>query len=418
VLLLPLALLAAACVPALAGELPVAQPGDVGLDAEALRGIDGAVEKLVEREQIAGAVVAVLRRGRVVHLSAHGQRDRERRLPMQRDTIFRIYSMSKPVTSVAAMMLVEEGKLSLDDPVAKHLPELAALKVYTAGDDGSVKLVEAERQITIRDLLRHTAGFTYGFLERSPVDTVYLLRNVLSRDIELKTMVEKLARIPLKHQPGTRFEYSVATDVLARVVEVVAERPFDEFLAERIFRPLDMRDTGFFVPAEDLDRFAVNYTLGDDGRLALREDSHDSPYLAKPKLLSGGGGLVSTARDYARFCQMLLGEGQLDDARLLKAETVRMMTSNQLPEAAVPIKLGEPRPGVGFGLGFGVRVAASDQDPASPVGEYRWGGAASTHFWISPRRELAVIALQQQMPFTPLLEQTIKPIVYGAIKAE
>jgi CubicO group peptidase (beta-lactamase class C family) len=253
-------------------------------------------------------------------------------------------------------------------------------------------------------------------MEKTPVDTVYLLRNVLGRDSDLKTMVEKLGRIPLKHQPGTQFEYSVSTDVLARVIEVASKQPFDEFLAERIFRPLDMRDTGFHVPEDKLDRFAANYTLGEDKRLALRDDPRESEYLQLPKLLSGGGGLVSTARDYCRFCQMLLGEGQLDGTRLLKAETVRQMTSNQLPESALPIKLGQPRPGVGFGLGFGVRMAASDQEPASVVGEYRWGGAASTHFWISPRHELAVVALQQQMPFTPLLEQTLKPIVYGAIK--
>jgi CubicO group peptidase (beta-lactamase class C family) len=397
-------------------ELPTAKPADVGLDAKKLAEVDAAVTKLVEQEQIAGAVVAVLRKGRVAHLAAFGQSDRERKLPMRTDTIFRIYSMSKPITSVAAMMLVEEGKLELDAPVSKYLPDLAGVKVYVVGEDGSGRQVDADREMTVRDLMRHTSGLTYGIMERSPVDSVYLLRNVLSRDIDLKTMVKRLGSMPLKHQPGTQFEYSVSTDVLGRVVEVVSERPLDEFFAERIFRPLDMRDTGFFVPADKAGRLAANYTRGDDGKLALREDPQSSQFLENPKMLSGGGGLVSTIRDYSRFCQMLVGQGTLGGARLLKAETVQMMTRNQLPDSAYPIKLGLPRPGVGFGLGFGVRVQADENEPGSVVSEYRWGGAASTHFWIVPQQELAVVVMQQQMPFTPLLERAVKPLVAESIR--
>jgi CubicO group peptidase (beta-lactamase class C family) len=318
------------------------------------------VTKLVEQEQIAGAVVAVLRKGRVAHL--------------------------------------------------------AGVKVYVVGEDGSGRQVDADREMTVRDLMRHTSGLTYGIMERSPVDSVYLLRNVLSRDIDLKTMVKRLGSMPLKHQPGTQFEYSVSTDVLGRVVEVVSERPLDEFFAERIFRPLDMRDTGFFVPADKAGRLAANYTRGDDGKLALREDPQSSQFLENPKMLSGGGGLVSTIRDYSRFCQMLVGQGTLGGARLLKAETVQMMTRNQLPDSAYPIKLGLPRPGVGFGLGFGVRVQADENEPGSVVSEYRWGGAASTHFWIVPQQELAVVVMQQQMPFTPLLERAVKPLVAESIR--
>ncbi|MEQ8788797.1 MAG: serine hydrolase domain-containing protein [Pirellulaceae bacterium] len=415
-------LLAGACLlkPVLAAELPTAEPAEAGLSRERLRILDDAVEKLVERQKIAGAVVAVLRHGRVVHFKAYGQRDREQSLPMKTDTIFRIYSMTKPITTVAAMMLVEEGKIALDDPVAKYIPEFKDLKVYDGADGVAAKFVAPRREMTVRDLMRHTSGLSYGFLDKTPVDLMYLAQSVLDRNTDLKKMTRKLAVIPLKHQPGEKFEYSVSIDVLGRVVEEASKQSLDEFFSKRIFEPLDMHDTGFFVPQEKLDRFVTNYTHDDEGRLVIREAVDDSPYREKPGLLSGGGGLVSTARDYTRFCQMVLSGGKLGEVRLLKPETVAEMTRNQLPKSAIPIGVGptNTRPGVGFGLGFSVRMELNKNEPASVVNEYGWGGAASTHFWISPDDDLLVVALQQQMPFTPLLEQTVKPLVRTALEAE
>jgi CubicO group peptidase (beta-lactamase class C family) len=414
-LLSAFALLVAARCPA--AELPTAAPADAGLSAERLARMDEAVNDLVAQEKIPGAVVAVLRKGKVVHFQAYGRRGRERSLPMKTDSIFRIYSMTKPITTVAAMMLVEEGKIGLDDPASKYVPEFKNLKVYDGADGVTPKFIAPRREMTVRDLMRHTSGLSYGFLDKTPVDLMYLSKAVLDRDTDLPTMTRKLSEIPLKHQPGEKFEYSVSVDVLGRVVEVASEQPLDEFFAERIFRPLDMRDTGFFVPEEKLNRFVTNYTRKDDGRLEVRETPQDSPYRNKPGLFSGGGGLVSTARDYARFCQMMLSGGKLGDARLLKAETVAEMTRNQLPKSALPIGVGagDVRPGVGFGLGFYVRMEPDKAKPASVANEYGWGGAASTHFWISPDDELVVVALQQQMPFTPLLMQTVQPLVRAAL---
>jgi CubicO group peptidase (beta-lactamase class C family) len=400
-----------------AAELPTAAPAEAGFSAERLARIDDAVNDLVAQEKIPGAVVAVLRKGKVAYLQAFGERDRERSRPMKTDSIFRIYSMTKPITTVAAMMLVEEGKIGLDDPVSKYVPELKKLKVYDGANGVVPKFVAPRREMTVRDLMRHTSGLSYGFLDKTPVDLMYLSKSVLDRDTDLPTMTRKLSEIPLKHQPGEKFEYSVSVDVLGRVVELASEQPLDQFFAERIFRPLDMRDTAFFVPEEKLDRFVTNYTRLDDGRLEVRETTEESPYRNKPGLLSGGGGLVSTARDYARFCQMMLSGGKLGDVRLLKAETVAEMTRNQLPKSALPIGVGpgDVRPGVGFGLGFYARMEVDKAKPASVVHEYGWGGAASTHFWISPDDELVVVALQQQMPFTPLLAQTVQPLVHAAL---
>jgi CubicO group peptidase (beta-lactamase class C family) len=324
--------------------------------------------------------------------------------------------MSKPITSVAVMILAEEGKLKLDDPVGKYLPELKSLKVHGGDDDATKNLIEPKRPMTIRDLLRHTSGLTYGFFGNSPVDKLYGQRGVLDRSTTLADMVGKLGKIPLRYQPGTKFNYSVSTDVLGRLVEVVSKKPLDEFLAARIFKPLDMKDTGFFVPESSRGRFSATHGR-QSGKLRVSDAPKTSRYNTKPKLLSGGGGLVSTGRDYLRFCQMLASGGRLHDVRILKRTTVAAMTSNQLPAEAIPIGVGtgDRRDGKGFGLGFSVRVAKSDKQPAEVVGEYGWGGAASTHFWISPRHELVVITLRQFMPYESTLESRLKPIIYQAI---
>jgi CubicO group peptidase (beta-lactamase class C family) len=324
--------------------------------------------------------------------------------------------MTKPITTVAAMILVEEGKIRLDDPVATYLPELSGMRVH-AGKADRDETVEATREPTILDLMRHTAGLTYGAFGDGPVDKMYREKNMLSRDGTLKDMMEKLGKTPLMFQPGTRWHYSVATDVLGRVVEVASGKPLDEFFAERVFTPLDMKDTGFYVPADKLDRFASSHGLDKSKKLTATEPAGKSRYRTKPKMLSGGGGLVGTARDYLRFCQMLANGGELDGVRILKQETIAEMTKNQLPEEAMKTRNnGKTDVGDGFGLGFSVRVGEDDPVTGRFVDEYAWGGAASTHFWIAPKQELVVVALEQFMPNRPLLKEAIKPLIYQAVK--
>jgi CubicO group peptidase (beta-lactamase class C family) len=396
-----------------AGELPTAKPEEVGLDAAKLQAARAAVQALIEKKEMAGAILAVARHGKVVLFEALGEAEAGSGKAMKTDTIVRIYSMTKPITTVAAMILVDEGKIRLDDPVSKFLPEFKNLRVH-AGKEGET--VDAKREVTIRDLMRHTSGLSYGF-GNSPVDLLYKKQGVLARGDTLPDLITKLGKVPLVSQPGTRWRYSASTDVLGRVVEVVSGRPLDEFFVERIFKPLDMKDTGFLVPEDQLDRFAANHGLDKEKKLIVTETPAKSRYRTKPKMLSGGGGCVSTARDYLRFCQMLLNGGELEGTRILKAETVALMRQNQLSEEAMKAKNGgNADVGDGFGLGFGVRVGKDNPAAGSAVGEYYWGGAASTHFWISPRQDLIVVALEQFMPNRPRLQQAIKPLIYQSVK--
>lgn len=404
------------CQSVLAGELPVAKPETAGMSSENLALVVPAMRDLVDKKKVAGAITIVARNGSIVFFEAVGEADIDSGKPMKRDTIVRIYSMTKPITSVAVMMLVEEGKLALDDPVAKHLPEFKDVKVYTGVDGDELEVEEPRRAATIRDLLRHTSGLTYGFFGITPVDQRYLQADILSDRGTLADMMTKLGDLPLLYQPGTRFNYSVSTDVLGRVVEVVSDKDFGEFLHERILGPLDMKDTDFFVPDNKIDRFAANHSPRLVGGLRVRDAPSSSRYRREPRLLSGGGGLVSTARDYMRFCQMLSNKGELDGQRLMRDESVEAMTKNQLPAGAYPINLGGKRDGVGFGLGFSVVVEKTDYSKRSHVGEYGWGGAASTHFWISPKDDLAVVVLTQLMPFSFQMERAVKPLVYDAIE--
>jgi CubicO group peptidase (beta-lactamase class C family) len=402
--------------PRVAGQTSSAHPEDVGLSSDTLARIKPALQDLVDRQQVSGVITLIARKGKVVYADSVGMQDIETNVPMRRDTICRFYSMSKPITSVAVMMLYEEGKLRLDDPVSKFLPEFAGLKVFVKANGNELDVEDPRREMTIADLLRHTSGLTYGVFGATPVDQRYMAANVLSPDGTLADMVHKLSGLPLLYQPGTRFNYSVSADVLGRVVEVVSGKPFDAFLAERIFQPLGMVDTTFYVPAEKLDRFATNYGPKNGGGLQAIDPSQTSRFRLPPKLLSGGGGLVSTAPDYMRFCLMLLNGGGLDGKRLLRPETVKLMTENHLPIEAYPIEVaGFRREGVGFGYGFSVVVDRIEAAPYVPIGEYGWGGAASTHFWISPKHELAVVVLTQYMPFSSRLESAVKPLVYEAI---
>jgi CubicO group peptidase (beta-lactamase class C family) len=402
-----------------AGEIPQAAPQSAGISPTRLAGAEKAVKDLVDKQEFAGAITLVARGGKVVEWQAVGMRNLAKNKPMQKDTIVRIYSMTKPIATVAAMMLNEEGKFQLDDPVSKYLPELKGLRVYVGPGD---KTEPAQREITIRDLMRHTSGFTYGLFGDSAVDHMYLKKNLLDRNISLQEFVSRLSTLPLKYQPGTKFNYSVSIDVLGRLVEVVSGQTLDAFFSERIFKPLDMVDTGFYVPADKVDRFAVNYGPDGNGGLRVVDDPENSPYLKSPKFLSGGGGLVSTARDYARFGQMMLNGGELEGTRLLKAETVAAMTRNQLPADALPMAMPSPTAvpdkSLGFGLGFGVRTTASASDPSAIAGEYFWGGYASTGFIICPTDQTVIIALAQFLPLKTKLTDTFKRGVDESIEGK
>lgn len=399
ILIITLLCLIPSCV-GCAGELSVASPKDVGMSSEKLAGVKPAVQGLVDDEKIAGATVIVARKGKIVFFETFGMMDKEAKKPMAKDTILRFYSMTKPITSVAVMILYEEGKIKLDDPVSKYIPQFKGLKVYAESGNEDTK-----RPVTVRDLLRHTSGLTYGFFGNTAVDKMYREKKVFDRQSNLEDMAGKLGEIPLLYQPGTKWHYSVSTDMLGYLVERVSGQLLDKFFRKRIFKPLGMKDTAFHVPAKKVGRFAVCYGPKLTGGLSVTDDPAKSRYLKKPTMLSGGGGLVSTAPDYLRFCQMLLNKGQLDGKRLLRAETVEMMTRNQLPDG---ISRGDSG---GFGLGFSVRT----KDGKFPKGEYGWGGMASTHFWISPRDDLIVIALSQRYPYSGQLENTVKPIIYDSI---
>lgn len=397
-------------------QMSLAAAEKVGMSAEKLAKVVPALQQLVDDKKIPGAIVMVARHGKIVLHDAVGMRDIESAKPMETDSILRFYSMTKAITSVSVMMLVEDGEIGLDDPVAQYVPQLAGLRVFSEKVGDELKQVDSEREMTVRDLLRHTSGLTYGFFGDSPIDKAYLRDAVLDDDSTLQEMAEKLSALPLLYQPGTSFNYSVSTDLLGHIVEVVSGQQLDEFFEQRVFQPLDMRDTGFHVASEKVDRFANNYGPAIPGRgLTVIDSASNSKYLKPRKLYSGGGGLASTARDYMRFCQMLLNKGELEDERLLKASTVEEMTKNQLPAGAYPVTLGGSRDGVGFGLGFSVVVEITDWTQWCHVDEYGWGGAASTHYWISPRDDLAVVVLTQYMPFSFQLESTVKPLVYDAI---
>ena len=390
--------------------LPVAKPEEVGLDPKKLEAVDEKMEALIEENRLTGGTVVIARNGKVAHFETYGLRNREEELPVEKDTIFRIYSMTKAITSVAALMLNEEGKLSLDDPLSKYFPSLKAMKVLDKDE-----LVDATSELTVADLLRHTSGLTYAWSSNKKIRQALKDAGVLNRDKQLVPMVNGMDRVPLLFQPGSDWVYGCSTDVLGGVVEVASGIPLDRFLKERILKPLHMEDTGFFVPANKADRFAANYNYK-YGKLTLKDDPKKSRYLQNPAFKSGGGGLCSTASDYMRFLLMIENGGKLDGKRYLKKKSVKLMTTNQIPKGGGWVTFGdEVREGVGFGHGFSVRVKMSDWDPDGRVGEYGWGGAASTHYWISPKDELVVLTLEQVMPYSFNTEWYLKGLIYDTL---
>ena len=398
------------------------RPEDVGLSGARLARLDLWMERLVADGKLAGLSTMVARRGRIVDFRSRGHADLARGTPMGADTIVRIYSMTKPLTSVAIMMLYEEGLFQLDDPITRFLPCFAGMRVFTGGSRVRFESEPAVRDITFRDLLTHTSGLTYGFMDATPVDALYRAEGIdfQTSEATLEAVVERVATLPLLAQPGAAWNYSIATDVLGHLVATISGRGFAEFLQERVIGPLGMSDTAFHVSADRQARFAANYARGPDGRPALIDDPADSPYRKARPIASGGGGLVSTAADYMRFCQMMLNKGHLDGVRLLGRKTVELMMSNHLRGDMAD--MGQRRfsessyEGVGFGLGFSVTLDPARAQIVGTRGECAWGGAASTAFWIDPAEELAVVMLTQLTPSSTYpIRRELRVLTYQAI---
>lgn len=393
-------------------------PEKVGFSTDRLGRVRPVMQAYVDQKKLPGVITLVSRRGKVVHFERFGLMDIEANKPMQADTIFRIYSMTKPITCVAMMMLYEEGRFQLDDPISKFIPAFADVKVFGKTNDGKIKLSDLEREITIRDLMTHTSGLTYGSFEASPVAAMYQEAGLFNRARTLQENVQELVKLPLVNQPGTVWRYSVSTDVLGHLVELIADMPFDAFLEQRIFAPLHMTDSGFYVPKEKIDRFAALYSPADNGRLELTDPPATGEYSKPPSLFSGGGGLVSTTTDYLQFAQMVLNGGELDGTRLLGRKTIEFMTTNHIPDQLMPLQIAHDwvLHGYGYGLGFGVIMNVAQSQVLGSSNISGWGGAASTHFWIDPKEELLGIIMTQLSPiyYYPI-EQQFKVLIYQAL---
>ncbi len=390
-----------------------------GFSDERLERIPRLLRSHIENGTLPGALTLIWRRGQLAHRSLLGAMDIGRGIAMREDAIFRLYSMTKPVTAVAILMLVEEGRVALDDKVARFIPAFADLKLANG--------TPPARDMTVLDLLRHTAGFTYGFHNRTPVDALYRAQKIGEIDTEggLAGMIDQLAKLPLEYSPGDAWIYSVATDVVGYLVERVAGQSYGDFVRRRVLQPLGMTDTDLSVAEGKRERFAACYALK-EGRLDLYDDPQTSSYLAAPRLESGGGGLVGTATDYLRFCRMLLGKGTLDSVQLLSPKTVALMTANHLPGGAEIAALSPAADafnesgyrGVGFGLGVGVTLDPAKAGIPGTAGEFTWGGMASTTFFIDPAEDMIVIFMTQVITDTARrvrLRRDLRTLVYGAM---
>ena len=398
-------------------------PSEVGFDAGRLARIDTHFQRYVDDGRLPGYLVAVARAGQIVHLSTYGQRDKESGAPVELDTLWRIYSMTKPITSVAAMMLYEEGAFELKDPVSKFIPAFAETKVYRSGSAVNPVLEPQTEPMRIWHLLTHTSGLTYGFHHATPVDAMYRAGGFewgSPPGLDNEAICNLFASFPLLFQPGSEWNYGVSTDVLGRVVEVVSGQSLDAFFQERIFDPLGMTDAAFY--AKDVDRLAALYIPTPGTLQAMRMDAMGDAAKSKPDFLSGGGGLVASASDYHRFSQMLLNGGELDGTRLLGTRTVEYMAQNHLPGGQDLEQFGRPLfaetsfAGVGFGLGFSVVQDAVDNKVLSSDGEFAWGGAASTAFWIDPEEQITALFMTQLLPSsTHPIRPQLKQLVYQAL---
>ena len=407
----------------------LAKPESIGISSQRLEQVSYWMERQVASNRLAGLSAMIHRRGENAYFNCVGQMDAEAGKPVTEDTIFRIYSMTKPITAAAAMICYEEGHFQLDDPIAKFLPEFSEMQVWD-GTPGKLNTVPAKGYITVRHLMTHTAGLTYEFMEATPVEEYYREQKISfnpGRQTEgganLAAMTNRLAAAPLVRQPGSGWAYSVSIDVLGRLVEVWSGHPLDHFFKERIFQPLGMTDTAFWVTPEKTNNFAACYTpsSGGDGLrslnsqetvirkgegigLKLSDAPSDSHYLKNPETLSGGGGLTGTIGDYGRFCQMLLQKGELDGTRILGRKTIEFMALNHLPDNKDMAAMGQPvwsessAEGIGYGLGMAVVIDAAATQLLRSTDEYFWGGAASTAFWIDPVEDMFVVFMTQLIP--------------------
>ncbi|WP_043671959.1 serine hydrolase domain-containing protein [Streptomyces xylophagus] len=398
-------------------------PDEVGLDHKALDRLDQHFAHYVDVERLPGFLVSVARGGRVAHLTAHGHRDVAAGLPVTPDTLYRIYSMTKPVTAVAALLLVEEGRLSLDDPVGDHLPAFADMRVYDSGSGSDVKTRPVEQPMLIRHLMTHTSGLTFAFYHSHPVDALYReahLESSVPPGANLAETIDIYASLPLQFEPGTQWNYSVASNVLGRVIEVVSGQRLDEFFAERIFRPLGMPDAGFQVPDEKADRLSELYGDAEGGGI---EPIAGLPLRGgRPRFLSGSGGMAASPYDVHRFAEFLRRRGELDGVRLLAPETVDLMASNHLPDGADMRAFGSPahqesgNDGIGFGLSVSVVIDPERTQSPTGLGTFGWSGAATTTFWVDPSQDLTVQFMTQLRPKSSLkIMPELKQLVHEAV---
>lgn len=417
-LLRALVLLTFCCSTAVADSVRPIAPEKQGVSSERLNRLTEMGQRYVDDGKLAGIITMVNRGGRLVHTDVIGQRGADDDRPLEIDHLFRIYSMTKPITAIAAMQLYEQGKFSLNDPISKFVPELANVKVWN--EDGEP--TEVKQEITMHHLLTHTAGFSYGFSPTDPVDKMYREARLFTAK-DLTEFAEKLAELPLRYEPGERWHYSVAVDVTGLVVERISGMPFDKYLEKNIFEPLGMQDTFFEVPKEKLDRFLPNHfwnkekgelvTIGDNLPQSLAR------YTNGVTLFSGGGGLVSTTHDYMRFAEMLRNDGEYDGARIIGPKTLKFMTRNHLPESASQVGTGERLnrafAGMGFGLGFGVILDPVESRTIGSSGSFMWGGAAGTVFWVDPVEDLVVIGMIQLMGSPWPLREELRIFTYQSL---
>jgi CubicO group peptidase (beta-lactamase class C family) len=393
--------------------LPASQPGEAGLSSDSLGFVNTLMQKYVDEKKLPGMVTMIARNGKVISFDKFGSMDIGK--PMQLDAFFRIASMTKPVTSVALMTLFDEGRFNLDDPVSKYIPEFKNLRVFSSIDKNGIKLEEQAKPMTIRNLLMHTSGLASGG-ENNPVDSMY--RAAYLSDGTLKDMIQKLSKIPLLYQPGTRWNYSRSLDVVAYLVEVISGMPFDQFLRERIFMPLHMDDTGYSVPEEKLNRVTAVFCPADSGGIKALLNPEINNVSAKVKFFSGNGGLISTAKDYMIFSQMLLNKGIYNGIRILKSNTVELMTTNQISNEVMPDDsfFGPLLSGMGFGFGFAVAKDSNQSTFTGSAGSYWWSGSANTYFYIDPKKDLILILMTQFVPnfYYPIFKE-FRELVYKSI---
>jgi len=400
------------------------EPRAVGLDPDRLARLDRFLDAYVAAGKQKGSLIAITRNGKLAHVSMRGYRDQANGLPVEPDTIWRIYSMTKPITSVAAMILLEEGKLSLFDPVAKYIPAFEHARVYRSGSVATMISAPAANSMLVWHLLTHTSGLTYDFYFNHPVDEMYRKAGfgVGSAECSLAEACDRWAAIPLLFEPGTEWNYSVSTDVLGRVIEVASRQSLDEFFSTRILEPLGMRDTGFFVSQADDQRLARLYMPDAQSGALIPATNADRPRTERPAMLAGGAGLMSTAGDYLRFTQMLLRRGELDGVRVLAPHTVDLMATNHLPGGALMTPpFGRPLMGIGnegrgFGLGFSVLVDPAAAKSISSRGEFAWAGAAGTVFWVDPAEQLTVVFCTQVLFARDDFGYTLRQLVYQALE--